>query len=118
MCSFADHSWLRSSGSDPRSVLLPGITTDRKTETTSKLATRKESLMTSSPGWMRLMGIALLAASFGILACHETKPFLMEDTTEVTATVTSVDPNTRLLGLKDAAGRDITVEVDPAVRNL
>jgi hypothetical protein len=73
--------------------------------------------MISSSGRMSLMGIALLATLFA-LGCQETKPLLLEDTTEVTATVTSIDQTKRLLGLKDATGRILIVEVDPEVRNL
>jgi hypothetical protein len=75
--------------------------------------------MSSSSGLMSLLGIALLAAVFGVTGCQkETKPLLLEDTTEITATVTSIDQSKRLLGLKDASGRLITVEVNPEVRNL
>ena len=73
------------------------------------------------------ISMAMLAGSalFFLTACDtimpksEPKPMTpIEETVEVSATVERVDPVKRLLSLKSETGESLTVQVDPAVRNL
>jgi hypothetical protein len=68
---------------------------------------------------LRLRGLAVLAV-IAIIGCTptETKPLKLEDTKQITATVTKIDLSKRLLEVKNPAGEIVTVQVSPAVRNL
>jgi hypothetical protein len=63
-----------------------------------------------------LSSLPLLAALVGCATAP--KPFEVQDTLEVKATVTQIDLATRLMTLRGPAGNEFTFEVDQAVRNL
>ena len=63
----------------------------------------------------------VLIAAVALAACESAPPKPMEpieDTVEVSATVEKVDVLNRLLSLRADSGEMVTVEVDPAVKNL
>src|SRR5262245_541588 len=77
--------------------------------------------MSVTQAWS-LRGLAL-AAAIVITGCTptstEVKPLKFEDTTEITATVMSIDQTKRLMELKgEKTGEVGTVQVSPVVRNL
>lgn len=67
-------------------------------------------------------GLSVLAMLV-VAACQSTPPTpqpmkTIESTAKITATVEQIDHAKRLLSLKSPSGEMVTVEVDPAVRNL
>src|SRR5687768_11715258 len=68
-----------------------------------------------------LVNAALAAASAVLLvacASDPPEPMKIENTESVKAEVTSINPTTRMMGLRAPSGEEFTVYVDPAVRNL
>jgi hypothetical protein len=63
--------------------------------------------------------LMLVAACDTMMPKSEPKPMApIEDTVEVSATVEKIDVAKRLLSLRSEEGDQVTIEVDPAVRNL
>lgn len=65
---------------------------------------------------------AVLAAASAIMlaacASERPEPIKFENTESVNAEVTSINVETRMMGLRAPSGEEFTVYVDPAVRNL
>jgi len=74
----------------------------------------------SLPYSIRLSQSATMACFLLLSACatKPPEPVKIENTEEVSATVESIDMSTRMVALRSPDGRQVTVQVDPAVRNL
>jgi hypothetical protein len=85
-------------------------------------AARKSNLETIMISFVHLLrhGALLAAATLTLAACASAPPTPFERDTQVdiTATVESIDLETRLVSLRSADGRKATIHAGPAVRNL
>jgi hypothetical protein len=63
-------------------------------------------------------GACLLGLSLLSTATHSQEPAYAETTVEATATITGVDPETRLITMRAGDGAEFSVEAGPEVRNF
>jgi hypothetical protein len=70
-------------------------------------------------GTLKWSGLAAVLALL-VAGCKQEppKPVSIENTEEVSATVTAINADTRMMTLRVPSGEEVTVYVDPVVRNL
>jgi len=77
---------------------------------------RIRTMNTPGTGKKALWLAFMLAAIMG--CAGDPQPLVMQEVEEIEATVTAIDVATRMVVLRGPAGNEITIQVDPEVRNL